>query len=152
MSHQPLAVATLDAVARKLAGGPPYVLDGHETGVLLGLVKAALEQQARDQARERRNGLLRELADAHYSHLAPSAQARVIAKAAAGYAAVGWLRDRHRAECPAYLAGRPEAFLWRIMKLATEREVHFPLMARQVENILKSRQSTRTQNKALEIA
>jgi hypothetical protein len=138
-----------DIGQRLLAGAE---LDPAERQLVSTVLAAVQRHAGQAHRRARRDALVRELAATHYPGLAISAQAARIARAAHRYAGCGWRHDRCKTQCPAHLAGRPEAVLWLLMKLAAEEEVRFPLKQRQIESILKSSNSTRTQNKALEIA
>lgn len=69
-----------------------------------------------DPAIERRNVLLREVAEKHFGGTSENERARAICEGLTRYAASAWPRERLVTECPERHHGRVSEYWWRILK------------------------------------
>jgi hypothetical protein len=66
---------------------------------------------------DRRNELLREIADRYYSDRCPAAQAQEIATDLSRYASSAWVREREAETCPSRHHGSVREMFWRMLML-----------------------------------
>lgn len=95
-------------------------IEGDEVATLdeaLGIAPGPSEAHWKTiRARTERNAYLRLAAERFFPALSPRHAARALHEAARAYVAVAWSRDRDAFDCPAWLRGSVEEFIWAALR------------------------------------